>query len=340
MINIKKNQDLTKFLTMKVGAKARYFAVVKNKEELLETLQFAKNGNIDIFILGGGSNTVVSRGVPYLVIKNEIKGKELIKETKNSVTLEVKSGESWMKLVNYSVDSGYYGIENLASIYGTVGAAPIQNIGAYGVEFKEVFVSLLAINLKTGKERVFTKEDCLLGYRDSIFKNKYKNKYFIYSVKIKLSKKPKFNLSYRALSEKFSDVKKSELTAKDVAKAVTKIRLEKLPNPATLANSGSFFKNPEIKNTLLKKIQKEYPDIPVFPSAKKSMSKVPAAWLIDRVGLKGKRFKNIGMYEKQALIMVNYGSAKGTEVLQMIRRVKKLVKERFDIDLEPEVNII
>ncbi len=340
MIKIEKNKDVSQYLTIKVGAKAKFFVVVKSKEELVEALKFAKTKNLEIFILGGGSNTVITKNLSLLVIKNEIIGKEIKKETKNNIFLEVKSGESWMKLVNHTLDLGLSGLENLASIYGTVGAAPIQNIGAYGAEFKDVFVSLVAINLKTGKERLFNKDECQLGYRDSIFKNKYKNKYFIYSLIIKLDKQVKLNLSYRALAESFKNTQLKNITAKDVAIIVNKIRTEKLPNPALLPNAGSFFKNPEIKETVLKKIQKEYPEIPVFPSAKKGMIKVPAAWLLEQVGLKGKRFKNVGMYEKQALIMINYGSAKGSDVLTMIKRAQKLVKDKFAIDLEPEVRLV
>lgn len=340
MIKIEKNKDISSYLTIKVGAKAKFFVIVTTKEELIEAMKFAKKKSLEIFILGGGSNTVITKNLSLLVIKNEIKGKEVKRETKNNVFLEIKSGESWPKLVNHTLDLNLSGLENLASIYGTVGAAPIQNIGAYGAEFKDVFISLVAVDLKTGNERVFTKEDCQLGYRDSVFKNKYKNKYFIYSLIIRLDKQTKLNLSYKALSEALKAAKLKEITAKDVAFVVNKIRTEKLPNPAVLPNAGSFFKNPEIRDSVLKKIQVKYPEVPVFPSSKKGMIKIPAAWLIEQVGLKGRRFKNVGMYEKQALIMINYGGAKGSDVVQMIKRIQGLVKASFAIDLEPEVRLV
>ena len=340
MLKILKKHDLTPYLTMKVGAKADYFAVLKNKEDFSEALDFAKKKSLSIFILGGGSNTVVVKNIKALVLKNEIEGLKMKKENSREVYLEIMSGESWMKLVNYSVSQGLYGLENLASIYGTVGAAPIQNIGAYGAEFSQVFDSLVAYDLKTGKEKIFSAKECELGYRDSIFKRKAKGKYFIYSLVLKLKKKAKLNLGYGAISEELKSLGIKNPEPKDVAKIVHKIRSSKLPNPATLPNAGSFFKNPEIKNKVFLKLQKAYPEIPLFPSAKKGMIKVPAGWLIEKAGFKGKKFGLVGMYEGQALILVNYGGAKAQDITKMIERVKKEVKKSFAIDLEAEVNII
>ncbi|MBN2854385.1 UDP-N-acetylmuramate dehydrogenase [Patescibacteria group bacterium] len=340
MLKIFKKHNLSPYLTMKVGAKAEYFAVLKNKTDLFEAIKFAQEKSLEIFILGGGSNTVIVKNIKALVLKNEIEGLGIKKETKNEVYLEAMSGEAWMKLVNYSVDKGFYGLENLASIYGTVGAAPIQNIGAYGVEFSHVFHSLVAYNLKTGKEKTFSAKECELDYRDSIFKRKAKGKYFIYSLVLKLKKRAKLNLSYGAIGEEMKKRGIKNPKPKDVAQVVHQIRSSKLPNPALLPNSGSFFKNPEIKNSVFLKLQKAYPEIPFFASAKKGMIKIPAGWLIEKAGFKGKKFGAVGMYEGQALILVNYGGAKAQDIIKMIARVKKEVKKRFAIDLEAEVNII
>ena len=340
MLEILKKHDLAPYLTMKVGAKAEYFAVLKNKAEFFEAFAFAKKKSLPIFILGGGSNTVIVKNIKALVLKNEIKGLKIKKENSREVYLEVMSGESWMKLVNYSVSQGFYGLENLASIYGTVGAAPIQNIGAYGAEFSQVFDSLVAYDLKTGKEKIFNAKECELGYRDSIFKRKAKGKYFIYSLILKLKKKAKLNLGYGAIKEEMKNLGIKNPKPKDVAKIVHQIRSSKLPLPATLPNAGSFFKNPEIKNNAFLKLQKAYPEIPFFASAKKGMIKVPAGWLIEKIGFKGKKFGSVGMYEGQALILVNYGGAKAEDITKMIERVKKAVKKSFAIDLEAEVNII
>ncbi|NCN22386.1 UDP-N-acetylmuramate dehydrogenase [Candidatus Falkowbacteria bacterium] len=340
MLKIFKKHDLAPYLTMKVGAKAEYFAVLKNKADFFEALDFAKKKSLPIFILGGGSNTVIVKNIKALVLKNKIEGKKIKKENSREIYLEVMSGESWMRLVNYSVSQGFYGLENLASIYGTVGAAPIQNIGAYGAEFSQVFDSLIAYDLKTGREKIFSAKECELGYRDSIFKRKAKGKYFIYSLVLKLKKKAKLNLSYGAIGEEMKKRGIKNPEPKDVAQVVHQIRSSKLPNPAVLPNSGSFFKNPEIKNSVFLNLQKTYPEIPFFTSAKKGMIKIPAGWLIEKAGFKGKVFGPVGMYEWQALILVNYGGAKAWDIVKMIERVKKEVKKRFAIDLEAEVNII
>lgn len=340
MLEIKKNHDLSQYLTMKIGNKARFFAVIKSREDLFEAIKFAKEKKINIFILGGGSNTIIVKKLNCLVLKNEIKGLGIKKENSKEVLLEVFSGESWMKLVNFSVDNNFYGLENLASIYGTVGAAPIQNIGAYGVEFCQSFYSLLAIDLKTGRERTFNNKDCRFAYRNSVFKGKYKDRYFIYSLLIKLKKDSSLNLEYGALAEELEKTGIKKAKPKDVAVLVNKIRASKLPNPSVLPNSGSFFKNPEINKAKLEEVRKKYPSVPFFPTEKKTVFKIPAAWLIDQSGLKGKKFYNVGMYEKQALILVNYGGAKGSDIVRMSNKVKKIVKDKFAIDLEEEVNVI
>jgi len=340
MLNIEKNKDLTQFLTIKIGSVAEFFTRLKNLSDIREAIYFANKKKKEIFILGGGSNTLVSKRIKALVLKNEITGIKIVRESKNEVFIEALSGELWMKLVNFTVEKNLYGLENLASIYGTVGAAPVQNIGAYGAELKDVFYSLRAINLKTGKEKIFLLKDCHFAYRDSIFKNRLRGKYFIYSVILKLKKNGKLNSGYGFLADELKKQKISNPRPKDMANLVNKIRGEKLPNPGILPNAGSFFKNPEISLAQFKKLQLKYSDLPRFIASKSTKVMVPAAWLIERVGFKGKKFGDIGMFERQALIMVNYKQASAKDALNLVKKIKMAIKKEFGLDLETEVNII
>lgn len=339
MLNIESNKDISNLLTMKTAAMAEFFTVVSSKEDLLEAIVHAKENGLEIFIIGGGSNMVINDFISGLVIKNEIKGWEIVKENKNNVLIEAKSGESWMRLVHTSVDMGLSGLENLASIYGTVGAAPVQNIGAYGVELKDVFNSLVAINLKTGEEKIFKRDDCYFGYRNSVFKKRYKGKYFIYSVTLRLSRRPILKTSYGAIAEELQKRRIAHPEPKDIAEIVHMIRSSKLPNPSNLPNCGSFFKNPEVSDKAFRILKLKNLDIPSFPGEKGGI-KIPAGWLIEKAGFKGKQFGPVGMYEKQALIMVNYGGAKARDIIALSDKVKSAVKKQFAIDLEEEVNII
>ncbi len=340
MLNIKKNKALAPHTTIKIGSSAEFFAVVRNREDILEAIDWAKKNNRDVFTLGGGSNLLITKKIKALVIKNEIKGIKIVKKNKTSAVIEANSGELWSCLVSFSVENKLYGLENLFLIPGTVGAAPMQNIGAYGSELKDVFHYLRAINLKTGKEKIFKAADCQFGYRDSVFKKKLKGKYFIYSVAVKLSTKPKFKLNYGAIKEKLATkgIKKPEL--KDIVKVIQEIRNSKLPNPVTIPNAGSFFKNPEINLNQFKKLKDKYPNIPNYPGKTKNKVKVPAGWLIEQAGFKGKKFGPVAMYEKQALILVNYGKAKPNQVLSLVKKIKTTVKRKFGVDLQEEVNII
>lgn len=340
MIKVENNKDISQYLTMKVGAQAQFFTIVKTKDDLLEAIDFARDKNLPIFILGGGSNTVVTKNLSALVVKNEITGFDVVSQDDTEVIVEAMSGESWMRLVHFITDEAWYGAENLASIYGTVGAAPIQNIGAYGVELLNIFDSLLAIDLKSKEEKIFKLEDCHFGYRDSIFKREAKGKYFIYSVKLKLKKQASLNLDYDSISEKLAQQGIKNPRPAEVAKIISEIRLAKLPTPAVLPNAGSFFKNPEISQKAFDILKESYPDIPGFVKQDKGLVKLPAAWLIEKAGFKGKQFGPVGMYEKQALIMVNYGEASGQDIMDMINRVKTKVHDQFAIDLDTEVNII
>ncbi len=335
MLEIKRNVKLAPYTTLNIGAAAEFFAIIKSREDLDEAITWAKKNKQAIFILGGGSNLLITSKIKGLVIKNEIVGTQISAETKDEVWLTGQSGEVWSKFVSCAVKNELYGLENLYLIYGTVGAAPVQNIGAYGVELKDIFDSLVAIDLRTGKEKNFKLADCKFGYRDSIFKNKLKGEYFIYQVTVKLSKKPKFKIDYADIKAELQN-KKPTLT--NVIAAILKVRNSKLPSPVKLANAGSFFKNPEISVVQFKKLQLKYPDIKSFAAGKKI--KVPAGWLIEKAGFKGKKFGPVSMYEKQALILVNHGGANAKQVLRHIDRVQSAVLKQFSIKLEPEVNII
>jgi len=334
---IEKNKPLAAFTTLKAGGRAQYFVVVKNKSEFLAALDFAQENKLAITILGGGSNVLISGPVKGLVIKNEIKGMKIVEKNQKRVLVESNSGENWSKFVSFTVDNGLYGLENLFLIYGTVGAAPVQNIGAYGVELKDVFHHLKAINLKTKEERIFSLKDCKFAYRDSIFKKSLRGKYFIYSITVSLSRKADFKLDYGSIRENLIAKGINKPSLRDVIKVIEEIRNSKLPNPNVLPNAGSFFKNPEISQAAFKRLQKKYPSIPSFPAGKKV--KVPAGWLIEQAGFKGKRFGRVRMYEKQALILVNQGGG-AKQILALVSLVKKTVKKKFGLDLQAEVNII
>ena len=340
MLNIKKQINLKPYTTLKIGSKAAYFCVVSQEEELFEAIAFAKDKKIPIMILGGGSNVLMTKPFPGLVIKNELKGVSVVKETEASAWVEARSGEWWSALVYFAVERGWGGAENLYYVPGTVGAAPIQNIGAYGVELKDVFYSLRAIDLKTGREKIFKINDCAFGYRDSVFKNRFKGKYFVAGVTIKLSKQPRLHLDYGNIRDELERLGIKKPSIIELADIIRKIRDSKLPNPAVLPNAGSFFKNPEISAAAFKKIQKSFPDMKSFPGSKPNSIKIPAAWLIEQAGFKGKRFGPVGMYEKQALILVNYGGATAKQAVAQVKRVQDGVYKKFGLKIEPEVNII
>jgi len=338
MLAITKNIDLTPYTTLKIGSSAEFFAVIKDRGDLSEAITWANTHNKKIFVLGGGSNILITSRVKGLVLKNEMIGSQITAETKDEAWLTGNSGENWSRFISYAISQGLYGLENLYAIYGTVGAAPVQNIGAYGVELRDSFDSLIAVDLKTDKEKIFKLADCKFAYRESIFKKKLKGKYFIYQVTVKLSKKPNLKIDYIDIKNSLAKSKIKKPTLLQIVKIIGETRAAKLPNPAELPNAGSFFKNPEISANQFKKLQKKYPEIKSFVSGKKI--KIPAGWLIENAGLKGKRFGAVSMYEKQALILVNHGGATASQVLKQVDRVQKNVLKQFGIKLEPEVNII
>ncbi|MGE5426171.1 MAG: UDP-N-acetylmuramate dehydrogenase [Bacillota bacterium] len=340
MLNIQKNINLGPFTTLKIGANASFFAIIRTEDDLREAILFAKGKNLPIMVLGGGSNMLLAGSIRGLVIKNELKGVRVVKESGASAWVEARSGEWWSALVYFAVERGWGGAENLYFVPGTVGAAPMQNIGAYGVELKDIFYSLRAIDLKTGKEKIFKAEECRFGYRDSIFKNKYKGKYFIASVTLKLSKRPKLRLDYGDIRKMLDEKGIKKPSILELAEIIRQIRDSKLPNPAILPNAGSFFKNPEIAKKDFLRIQEKFPEIKNYPASKPSLVKVPAGWLIEQAGFKGKRFGAVGMYDKQALILVNFGGASARQALALVKKVQAGVYKKFGVSIQPEVNII
>ena len=339
MMTIEENKALKNMNTFGLDAKAKYFCAVHSFDEIREVFQSQIFNKEQHFILGGGSNILLTGDYDGLVIKNNITGKEVINENEDYVTLKVYSGEVWHDLVLHCVQNGWGGIENLSLIPGSVGAAPIQNIGAYGVELKDVFIELEAIHISSCKIESFDNSDCEFAYRQSIFKNKLKGQYFIYSITLKLSKKPTTNISYGAIKGTLEEMNIKKPDIKDVSNSVIKIRQSKLPDPSEIGNSGSFFKNPIISNDDFKKVKANFPDIIAYPSGEKH-TKLAAGWLIEQCGFKGKRYGNTGAHEHQALVLVNYGNAKGGDIWNLALMIKKAVKEKFDVDIDPEVNII
>ncbi|RNC79604.1 MAG: UDP-N-acetylmuramate dehydrogenase [Balneola sp.] len=339
MISIKEKVELAPFTTMGVSALARYFVECINEEDLLQACTFAKKNNLDVLVLGEGSNILFVKDYEGLIILNRIKGFTIVQEDNESVTLKIGAGENWHSLVIWSVEKGYSGIENLSLIPGTVGAAPIQNIGAYGVELKEVFVELEALHLETMEHTIWTKEQCKFGYRDSIFKRELKGKVIISSVTLKLSKMAVPRFEYASLKQKLEEKGIHNPGIKDVSDAVIEVRQSKLPDPNEIGNTGSFFKNPVISVFHFDELKKEHPKLPGY-AVTEHLVKVPAGWLIEQAGWKGKRKGDAGVHDKQALVLVNHGNATGKEMWNLALQVVQVVKQKFGIELNPEVNII
>ncbi|MEQ8525817.1 UDP-N-acetylmuramate dehydrogenase [Gracilimonas sp.] len=336
--SIQENFNLSDYNTMGIAAKARYFVSVKSVEELKNLLADTRFYNTPKFIISGGSNVLFVSDYDGLVIHVDIKGISIEHEDEIQVKLNAGAGENWHQLVLYCVEKGWGGIENLSLIPGSVGAAPIQNIGAYGVELEEVFDSLEAVELETGEVKSFSKDECRFGYRDSVFKNELKGRFVIVNVRLKLQKSPTLNTSYRALSEKLEEEGIGDPSIKDISQAVIEIRQSKLPDPTEIGNTGSFFKNPVITKNQFQDLKSAYPEIPSYPDGEKV--KVPAAWLIDQCGWKGKRFGDAGVHKMQALVIVNYGKATGKEIWNLAQKIQVSVKDRFGVLLTPEVNIV
>lgn len=332
------NYSLKKMNTFNVNVTAKRLFIINNEDEIRELIEKNKDSN-DYLILGGGSNILFTKDFNGIVLKSQIYGINEIYKDKNFVNLEIGSGVIWDDLVSETVSKGYGGIENLSSIPGTVGAAPIQNIGAYGVELKEVFDHLEGVNLITGEKQIFYKDECEFGYRTSIFKTKMKNRFFITKVFLNLDRKPKLKISYRAIKEYIKEKKISNLNIQTVREIVIEIRKSKLPDPLILGNAGSFFKNPIIDKKLFLTLQSKFKDL-VYFEIDKNKFKIPAGWLIEKAGLKGMRNGEVGVHKDQALVLVNYSNATGSEILLFSERIQKIIFDEFKIKLETEVNII
>ena len=337
-MEIRKDHNLSKLNTFGVSANAKFFVKIANEADLgklFNAPEFKKNKKL---FLGGGSNVLFTKDFDGLVILNKLKGIEVLSEDSESVIIRCMGGEIWHDLVVFTVERGLWGIENLALIPGTVGAAPMQNIGAYGADLKNTLLNVEAFEISTGQKKIFSKEECNFGYRDSVFKNKLKDKYFISAITLKLSKKEKKNLTYKVLQEHLEKNKIKVKNSKHISDAVVDIRRSKLPDPKVIGNAGSFFKNVFVKPAELKKLQETYPDIPYFEEDE--IIKIPTGWLIEQAGWKGKKAGNVGVHEKQALVLVNHGGAKGEEILILANKIIADVKEKFGLELMPEVNLI
>ncbi len=337
---MQENINLQPYNTMGIEAHARYFLELRETAELQVFLEKKTFWEEEILILGGGSNLLFTKDFSGLVLKNAILGIEKLREDSENVWLRVGAGENWHHFVKYCVENNWGGVENLSLIFGTVGAAPIQNIGAYGVEVKEVIEQVEAFDIHTGKILFFGQNECEFGYRDSIFKRHLKNKVIISHVVFRLAKNPVFRLSYGAIQEILDKKGITKPTIQTISQVVIEIRQSKLPDPAILGNAGSFFKNPEIPNSHSQKLKINFPNIPAYPSEKPEKVKIAAGWLIEQCDWKGKKVGNTGSHALQALVLVNYGGATGREIAALAQAIQKSVLEKFDIHLETEVNII
>lgn len=332
-MNIDYNVSIKGYNTFGIDEIAEKFVVLKATNELRALSEIEERK-----IIGSGSNILCTQTIEVLLIANRLKGIEQIKEDENHVWFEVASGELWQDFVEYAIDKGLAGIENLALIPGTVGAAPIQNIGAYGTEVKNTIESVTFWHWKSKVFKTLLNEDCHFAYRDSIFKNELKDTFFITSVCFKLNKHAQLNTSYGAIEEELKQLNITNPSPKDVAQAVMNIRRSKLPNPAEIGNAGSFFKNPTIPMQQYLDLKKEFASIPSYPVNEQTV-KVPAGWLIEQCGWKGFRKDDYGVHEKQALVLVNYGDATGEEIWQLSSDIVASVKEAFGIELEREVQV-
>lgn len=335
---IQKNIDLKPFNTFGMVAIAREFSRFSSVEELDKILK--ENKNQDVLILGGGSNVLFTKDVNRLVLRNEIVGISIVEQEGDSVLVKAGAGEVWHEFVMYCVNHQLAGIENLSLIPGSVGASPMQNIGAYGVEIKDVFHSLEAYHIASGEIHSFNLKQCEFGYRESVFKRELKDQYVITSVTFRLSKNPKINSSYGAIEAELKNAGIVNPSIKDISNAVIAIRTSKLPNPAEIGNAGSFFKNPVVEMEVLEKIIVNYPDVPFYPSSESGKVKLAAGWLIEKAGWKGFTDNNYGVHKLQALVLVNYGGATGKQVYDLSTRIITDIDQKFGVSLEREVNIL
>lgn len=334
---IEQNVSLKPYNTFGLEAQAKLMARVNSIASLQEVLADSNLNSEERFILGGGSNILLTKDVDGLVIKNEIAGIEVVAETAGHYLVKSGAGVVWHELVMHCIENNYPGIENLSLIPGNVGAAPMQNIGAYGVELKNVFDSLEAVEIATGNVEMFSAADCQFGYRESVFKRKLKGQFIISSVTLKLNKQPNLNTSYGAIEQELERLSVASPTIQDVSRAVINIRQSKLPDPKELGNSGSFFKNPVVPTSKYEELKSKHSNIPGYPAGENT--KLAAGWLIEQCGWKGKVVGNTGSHTKQALVLVNYGNATGVEIFELSEQIMQSVYDTFGVQLEREVNV-
>lgn len=337
-MQIQSNFSLKKYNTFGIEAKAQHFVSVHSVDELRTIL--LENKSEKKFILGGGSNMLLTQDIKALVIHIDLKGEKILKEDQDFVWIESMAGENWHEFVLSTIGQNFGGLENMSLIPGNVGTTPVQNIGAYGTEIKDTFVSCEAMTIATQEMKTFSKEECRFGYRESIFKHEAKDKYVITSVIFKLTKSNhKINTSYGDITKELENKSVTNPTLKDVSNAVIAIRQSKLPDPKILGNSGSFFKNPIIPKSDYEKIHALHPEMPHYVISENEV-KVPAGWLIERAGFKGKRFGDAGIHKNQALVLVNYGNATGQEILNVSKDIQATILKEFGIKIDAEVNVI
>lgn len=335
-MKIQENISLKKYNTFGIAVNAKRFISVTSVYELQQLLKVEK----DIFLLSGGSNMLLTKEVDQLVVHIDIKGISIDNEDENAVYLTINAGEDWHEFILWCISNNYGGLENLSLIPGNVGTCPIQNIGAYGVEVKDTITKVEGLVLETRKLVSFSNEDCKFGYRNSIFKNSHKAKIIITSVGFKLTKRNhKLNTSYGAIETELYSKNILKPSLKNISDAVIKIRKSKLPDPKEIGNSGSFFKNPVISKKQFLELRKVHSNMPNYVVSENEI-KIPAGWLVEQSGFKGKRFGDAGVHEKQALVLVNYGNASGQDILKLAKKIQKTVVTKFGISLEIEVNII
>lgn len=339
MIRIQEHVDLLPYNTFKIAAKARYFVTINTVAEFQSLINTPVYKHEKHLILGGGSNILLTGDYEGLVIKVDLNGIETAWEDDSTIELRVGAGELWHSFVMFCVTNNYGGVENVSLIPGTVGAAPMQNIGAYGVEVKDRIKTVEVIDVNSGEVRVFSNQECAFGYRESVFKHTLRGKYFISSVTLTLTKKNHvLNTSYGAIQQTL-DQQKITASIQSISNAVIAIRQQKLPDPNVVGNAGSFFKNPTIAQSQYESLKKIHPEIPGYNSGNQYV-KVPAGWLIEQCGWKGKTFDTIGVHPHQALVLVNYGGGTGEKIWALAQDILESVKKKFAIDLQPEVNII
>lgn len=337
-MEIKHNFSLKNYNTFGIEAKAKEFVAVHSVDDLKEILE--ENNAKKKFVLGGGSNMLLTQDVDALVIHVDLKGKKVVKEDEDYVWVEGQAGENWHEFVLWNIENNFGGLENMSLIPGNVGTTPVQNIGAYGTEIKDTFVSCEAINIVTREMKIFDKAECGFGYRESIFKHEVKDQYIITSVVFKLTKRNhKINISYGDITKELESHHITEPTIKDVSNAVIAIRQSKLPDPKELGNSGSFFKNPVITKEHFDNVHARFPEIKYYVVSPSEV-KVPAGWLIEQAGFKGIRIGDAGVHKNQALVLVNYGNATGQEIVNLSKEIQKAIFEKYTIAIEAEVNVI